>query len=252
MDFLRSCYQCEMVFREGDSPIPVKWYFASPDAYAFPGWHSFPSANWRNRQTTAGELGEQPGTRTWLNGAPPPNGGTGNLFALQCTGGVDPEWFKDGIPSGEESGPYNANGLPECCVTGPPPPEQPCTDCGSVPDVDMSLLFECPGCPDLDGTSWLLTWNAGLSNWTINGQQFLPSCAPPNFGAITVSRILATEPCELQFDGAQLFCFAMGILSAVATCDGDGNFLFCQWSGVFTGAPDGCDAVDFVATLTVA
>jgi len=252
MDFGRSCYSCEMIFREGDPPVPVDWYFAEPDAQAFPGFHSFGSTNWVNRKSEAGALGEQPGPKPWRDGSRPVNAGQGDTYALQCAGNVHPTWWRYGIPPDEESGPYNAEGLPECCVTGPPPPDVPCPDCSAVPAVDMSLSFTCPGCPDLDGTSWLLTWNAGPGNWTINGQQFLPSCSPPNFGAITVSPILATEPCELQFDGAQLFCFAMGLLSATATCDGDGEFLYCEWSGTFTGAPDGCDAVAFTARLEVA
>lgn len=239
-----------MVFREGDSPLRVKWFFADENAAAFPGWHSFGSANWVNRECEAGAIGEQPGTRTWRNGSKPTNGGTGNLFAVQCASQVNPSWWITGIPAGEESGPYETNGLPTCCVDGPPV-EQPCTDCSAAPAADMSVSFTCPGCPDLDGTSWLLAWDGGLGNWTINGQQFLPSCAPPNFGAITVTPVPATSPCELQFDGAQLFCFAMGVITAEAVCDGDGNFLFCEWSGSFTGAPDGCDAVPFTARLEV-
>jgi len=251
MDFLRSCYQCNMVFRDGDSPIPVKWYFASPDANAFPGWHKFGSANWVNRETSAGALGEQPGTRAWRDGSPPVNAGTGNTFAVQCASQVNPSWWTEGIPSGEESGPYNANGLPECCVTGPPV-EQPCDDCGAVPDVDMLVSFTCPGCPDLDGTSWLLAWAAFPGNWTANGLQLLPGCSPPNFGALVVSRVLATEPCELLFEGGQLFCdLDFGVNTATAQCDGDGTFLFCEWTGTIGGAGP-CGSVPFTARVEVA
>jgi len=251
MDFLRSCYSCEMVFREGDQPIPVDWYFVDDNAQAFPGFHSFGSANWVNRQSEAGALGEQPGPRPWRDGSKPINAGTGNTFALQCASNVDPEWWRTGIPSGEESGPYNAEGLPECCVTGPPS-NLPCEDCGAVPDVDMALTFSCPGCPDLDATSWLLTFNAFPGNWTANGLQLLPGCAPPNFGALVVSRVLATEPCELLFEGGQLFCdLDFGINTATATCDGGGAFLFCEWSGTIGGGGP-CGSVPFVATLTVA
>jgi len=237
-----------MVFREGDSPIPVHWYFASTDAYAFPGWHAFPSANWRNRQTTPGALGEQPGSRTWRNGSPPVNAGTGNLFALQCTGGVDAEWFKTGIPAGEESGPYYASGLPVCCVDGPPV-EQPCEDCGAVPESDLVVSFVAPDCPCLDGRVFTLSWDAFASVWVVNGIELCDDCPVPNVGAITLSRLPATEPCELQLDAAQLFCsFGLGLPTANAICSGDGTFLFADFTGTIGGGGP-CDGAGYSARV---
>ena len=239
-----------MVFRVGDPPIKVRWYFVDCDHEAFPGWHAFGSANWMSRAVEAGALGEQPGLRPWVNGSPPANAGAGDLIAVECAE-VDPSWWTSGIPTGEETGPYDENGLPVCCTDGPPDVE-PCPDCGSVPDVDMSLLFECPGCPNLDGTSWTLTFNAFPGNWTANGLELNPDCPTPNVGALVVSRVLATEPCELLLEGGQLFCFGLGTLTATAICDGDGEFLYCEWSGTITSGVGACDAVPFTATLTIA
>jgi hypothetical protein len=36
----------------------------------FPGWNKYASANWDERECTAGELGEQPGARPWSDGKP--------------------------------------------------------------------------------------------------------------------------------------------------------------------------------------
>lgn len=251
MDWVRSCYTVPMVMRVGDPAVLVKWYFADDDAKVLEAWTPFRSSNWAPGEDDVDDLGEQPGPRGWANGKKPANGWTGDANSQACAES-HADWWEDGLGVGEDTGPFYSPGVPDCCFDGPPPPEMPCVDCAAVPDVDMVISFECPGCPDLDGTSWPLNWNSFPGNWTINGQQFLPSCSPPNFGAITVNRVLATEPCELQFDGAQLFCFGMGIISAVATCDDEGGFLHCEWSGSFSGAPDGCDTMPFTARMVVA
>jgi len=245
-----------MVFREGDSPIPVRWYFASPDAYAFPGWHHFPSANWVNRRTTAGDLGEQPGPRAWRNGSIPTNGGTGNLFALQCTGGVDPSWFESGIPAGEESGPYNASGLPECCVTGPPPPPDPCTSsfaCGGMPDVLRARVDSASGtffCGDPTGDEFDLVrlesdpcqWMASVTSGGLFGNFFFTAGDPS--GGIT-------EPCPS--DSSKAFALESQYIGLVR--DGplscDCNALQWTFSLTMSGISNLCLLDGAVLNMTV-
>jgi len=161
MDWLRSCYSTSMVFREGDSAQPVRWYFCDTGAKAFPGFHAFGSKNWVSRQAVAGDLGEQPGPRPWVNGAKPANGGVGNINAVLCAL-LHPDWWQEGIPEGEESGPYEPDGKPTCCVAGPPPPPDPCTStwsCGNLPDVLTCRVDSATGtffCGDPTGTEFNL------------------------------------------------------------------------------------------------
>jgi len=249
MDYVRSCYSTDMVFRTGDPTQPVTWYFADAGAKDFPFWSPFASSNWVTRVALAGALGEQPGLKPWINGAKPINGGTGNDFAVKCAEEIR-TWWENGIPTGEETGPYYPDGQSVCCVDGPPV-EFPCSDCSAVPDADLTIVFSSPDCDCLDGSSWNLTWNAFPGNWTINGIELCADCPLPNFGAIILSRILASEPCSLQLEGGQLFCnFDLGIITAEAICNGEGEFLFCTFDGTIGGGGP-CDGAAFSATVTV-
>jgi len=111
MDWLRSCYRVPMIFRDGDEPVMVRWYFCDEDAECFPYEHVFGSQNWE-REKTDRTIGEQAGPRTWVDGERPENGDDGQ-DAQHC---FDPaEWWTDGIPDGEETGPYWDNFTSKCC-----------------------------------------------------------------------------------------------------------------------------------------
>jgi hypothetical protein len=140
MDYLRSCYTVDMVFRDGDDPVKVQWYFTD-DAKAFPAWHAFGSANWMSKEVVSGDLGEQPGPRAWVNGNPPINAGVGDQKAIACAETRE-EWFRTGLPIDEDGGPWDANGLPLCCTE-----ELPCCDC-DIPDsflgtVTSTIFCDC-------------------------------------------------------------------------------------------------------------
>jgi len=115
MDWLRSCYRVPMIFREGDEPVMVRWYFTDEDANCFQGNHVFGSQNWRNERIDQA-IGEQIGPRLWVNGSKPTNGYDGNDDSVECYGGVPVERWETGLDMGEESGPYGTNFIPECCV----------------------------------------------------------------------------------------------------------------------------------------
>jgi len=247
MDWARSCYKSPVVFRVGDDALQVQWYFASENANAFPLFHAFGSLNWLGNGWTGTDIGEQPGPRPWQNGAAPINSGAGDLFAQQCAELLHTAW-QSGLADGQETGPYNDLGQPLCCVDGPPP--IPCDDCTFIPEVDMSVVFECPDCPCLDGTTWTLTFNAFPGNWTANGLELCADCPTPNVGIIVVSRILASAPCSLLLEGGQLFCFDLGGVEAEAVCDGNGNFLRCEWNGTISSGIAVCDGAAFKVTMT--
>jgi len=116
-----------MVFRVGDDPIKVRWYFVDCDHNNMPLWTPFASANWVSRVSEAGQLGEQPGPRTWVNGAPPANAGNGDEVGVLCVTEHE-DWWTNGIGAGEETGPYLPSGLPVCCE------EVVCCTC-EIPDV---------------------------------------------------------------------------------------------------------------------
>lgn len=116
MDYMRSCYECDMVFREGDNPVRVQWYFVDEDAECFPGHHRFGSQNWIDTKINL-SIGEQVSPRIWRDGSKPQNGGTGDTAALTCAESEEwQQWFKAGIGEGQETGPYTPDGLPECCI----------------------------------------------------------------------------------------------------------------------------------------
>jgi len=159
MDYLRSAYTTYMVFRPGDPPVQVRWYFTPPGAKAFPGFHAFASTNWMNRNSDVGDLGEQPGVKPWVNGASfQPVVGT-NLSA-SC---MNLNWFRNGLGPSDVSGPYDAQGVPICCTPVPPIPTTPCGGC-SIP---LSLKVTCYSDlnPCLNGLVIPLEWNAFFGRW---------------------------------------------------------------------------------------
>lgn len=172
MDYLRSCYEVDMIFRVGDAPIKVRWYFVDCEHENFPGWHSFGSANWVSRVCQSGAIGEQPGPRQWVNGQPPPNAGDGGVFAVACAEEQPLDWWESGIPTGEETGPYDENGLPVCCVDGPEP--DPVDLCGCTTARSLVLTLHSPANPCVDDVPFVLEYDDGLGYWTNEGAEPQP------------------------------------------------------------------------------
>ena len=248
MDYLRSCYEVDMVFRVGDPPIKVRWYFVDCNHNNHPLWTPFASANWVSRVCEAGALGEQPGSRPWANGSRPVNAGDGDEVAVACVEEHE-EWWTDGIGSGEETGPYDDAGLPICC-TEVPPPVSPCDDCSGLPD-DLVITFASVDCPCIDGASWPLTWEPVGGVWVINGIQVC-DCTPPNFGAITLSKIVDSPTCTLQLDLGVLFCGGGGLPQADALCDEAGTLVSVTFAGFLTLSTGACTGGAYSATVVPA
>jgi hypothetical protein len=146
-----------MVVREGDPAILVDWFKADDDAKCFPNLSSFRSANWVNRWTDAGDLGEQPGVRTWRKKDKPSNGGTGDDDALACANS-HLEWWENGLGSGDDSGPYDDDLLPTCCG-----PQQTCCECDLSAGMELSL--DVPACSCLHLQTFSLTRRSGTCIW---------------------------------------------------------------------------------------
>jgi len=148
MDYIRTCYRVKMRLGPGREPVWVRWYWAPGGAQPMPVWTPFGSRDWESREASAEpELGEQGGTRQWLEGSVPTNavGLQGSYRAQQCAT-EHADWWQGGFTVGEESGPYDAQGRPICCL---PEPDSPCggCDCAAVttdmvPDV-VQWAAEC-------------------------------------------------------------------------------------------------------------
>jgi len=173
MDWIRSAYVVPMIFRVGDDPVLVRWYFAAEDAKCFPQPHAFFSQNWGPGPEWNGIVGEQSTKRIWRNGSTPSNGANGSAFDVCFTD--HPDWWLDGIPAGQESGPYNEDFLPECCV--------PCEFCPPGTGNQQVRVDVC----DTDSGSGQCTC--------------IPAC-PPGGGVFAILEL--TGPC--QYTGTIELC----------------------------------------------
>lgn len=156
VDWLRSCYRTAMIVRTGDTAILVDWYFADPDAKCLDIWTPFRSHNMEPDARQVGNLGEQPGPRPWRNGRKPSNGWTGDDNSKACAL-MHSDWWLDGLGAGDDSGPFNADLVPECCLN-PPTVECNCGAC-NPPAVFTGHVESAFFCPSLDGTA--LVWTIG-------------------------------------------------------------------------------------------
>lgn len=197
-----------MVFRVGDDPIKVRWYFVDCDHENMPLWTPFSSANWVSRVCEAGALGEQPGARPWANGSPPANAGDGNQLAVECVN-EHVDWWTNGLGVGESSGPYLPSGLPACCT---------CAICGDG-DLPPTLTatvqpqtFTCPcwGSPAVISLSLDSDSCTYVGSATKCGELFELVYSPPRtdgsvgsaewtWGPASGSGISSSDPC---FDAA--------------------------------------------------
>jgi len=246
MDYLRSCYTVDMVFRDGDPPRKVQWYFTD-DAKAWPFMHAFASANWVSKEVVSGDLGEQPGPRVWVNGSRPINAGAGDDKAVECAG-LRKEWFQTGLPIGEDGGPWDVDGLPECCTNPTPPPPEPCDSCDDIP-TSLLCTFSCPDCPCLDGAEFVIEYDIGLNRWVANGLTVC-DCDPPGFGAISMYSVDEGPPCVMEFDFGILFCGGGGLPDASPLCDEDGLFVSLTFEGTFNISTGACTSKPYTVVLT--
>lgn len=114
MDVVRSCYSTTMRFDSSSPTVssPVIWYFCAPGALAFPGAHSFGSANWiKGQGLPDGPIGElQAAPRPWRDGSAPIES-TG----LRLCATVDPSLFLNGSSYLLTPRPSYPDGYPLCC-----------------------------------------------------------------------------------------------------------------------------------------
>jgi len=149
-----------MVFRTGDPAILVDWYFADAAAKPMDIESSFRSKNWENRDAVAGVVGEQPGSRPWKNGKKPKGGYNGDSNSQRCAR-YHSDWWASGLGPGDDPGPFNTDGVPECCVLGPP---ASCLD--SAFDLLTAEIIDIAGCGCLGIPSALERTDPGLCEWS--------------------------------------------------------------------------------------
>jgi hypothetical protein len=146
-----------MVFRTGDDAVPVRWYRAEEGALWAPDGNVFTSHNWSSRDSEAGDLGEQPGTRPWRPGANE-KGYRGDVE--DC---IDPTWFVGGIPAGETTGPWDdTTGKLECCT---------CV-CDDLPCTLHATITSLSGCDGFAQSFDLLSDGTSPCLWIGGGPDF--------------------------------------------------------------------------------
>jgi len=158
MDWMRSAYDVRMVFETDGDPFSVKWFKAIGGAKTFPGFHAFPSSNWNSRQVDDGDLGEQPGTFVWRDGSVPSNAGPADATAVQCATIRATQWT-DGLQAGPPFGPYDADGVPLCCVTA-------CNCLSSDFDNLVASISDVSNCSNLVQTVPLSRTDPALCTWS--------------------------------------------------------------------------------------
>jgi len=188
MDMLRSCYATTMVFRTGDSPVPVLWYWCYEGALCHPSFNFGHSHNWQSRVSEEGAIGEQPGPRFWSAGSKPANGGKGDQVALDCVNALASAW-ENGLAPGQETGPYDEDGVPICC-------KAPCCEC-VLPDVMTATVLTNP-CAGISDQVFSLHRVEGECRWV--GPNI--DCGGSNWH-LEVFVEGEEPPCSLQF---QIFC----------------------------------------------
>jgi hypothetical protein len=148
VDWIRSAYDVDMVFEVGADPVRVRWYFPDDAQPFMPPGNVFVSDNWVSRESVAGEIGEQPGTRPWSNGK------NEKLYPVQTVDGCGTDAaFLGGLSGGQTTGPWTGNVL-GCCSLVP--------SCCGGDDIPMSLgltIVDVTGfCGCVAGT-YSLTWD---------------------------------------------------------------------------------------------
>lgn len=157
MDYIRSCYKVNMRFRTGDPPQLVQWYFVKHDTPCFPDPHVFGSANWQSRMYGNDDLGEVGDARPWVNGAMPGRGMVAGDHSVACFHSFADAWLS-GLAPDQHVGPFNSDGVPLCCLDGPP------FDCLELPDLIATFEGET-GCGSIAGVADLVRDDPGLCNW---------------------------------------------------------------------------------------
>jgi len=186
MDYVRSFYTSNMIFRTGDPPVLVTWKPAAPDAIPFPFPHNFGSSNWNERNYQAGDIGEQDIVTPWIE--PMPSDRSGRI----CACPVPVSWWTSGIPTGQQTPITDANGVPLCC-SGPVPV---IVNGYTIPDM-LTLSFDGSVCPQLSGVVAVLNRLPGQGAWVGN--------AVINFGLGNIAivlRIAGPQPNACSLSGA--------------------------------------------------
>jgi hypothetical protein len=158
-DWMRSAYEVDMLFDPTGTGHRIRWYRADPSQPWAPDGNQFVSTNWINRDRTAGELGEQPGTMPWKNGKdfrnyPVQTGDPCSIDTLLTTGFTTP---------GEEVGPWT-DGKLDCC-SGP-------FDCTTLPSTLHVQIDDLSGCGGIVGSFDITSvascvWQGGTPLFTL-------------------------------------------------------------------------------------
>jgi hypothetical protein len=171
---------------EGQTIIPVVWYFAPPGAKTIRGLCAFTSGIWdRDTPAQSPALGEQqPYVGKYYNGV--------NTWGYlgQCKIGTD-ENFANGWTAAQLAAPLQP--IPACCAPAPPPPPQ--FACAyyplGLPSILSVQIFPKPGQPPLPDPSQTLALLAVPH--TFGCSYFLEIPTSPTHGYTMAIQFLANE-----------------------------------------------------------
>jgi hypothetical protein len=167
-DWLRSCYETNMVMQSDGTTYPVTWFFVPPSTPLFPGVHPA-SLNWIDDDGEVGQVGEEPSLgRNYYKGALPSWVGPNTTFA---THGV-PQSFITGAagPSAGTNQDWLGRWFPNFDRLHLPVHPVPAST-ATAPQVTMPAGSTHPG-------TWPLTWSSLFNSWRIDFGDFSLNWAP--------------------------------------------------------------------------
>jgi hypothetical protein len=154
---MRSAYDVDMVFSIDADPVRVRWYVAKDLQPWAPDGNLFVSSNWVNRETDAGDLGEQPTSKPWFSGKDTKD----YPVATGDPCGIDDDLVV-GLDAGETTGPWSLDGKLGCCSCA----------CDSYPCTLHATITSLSGCEGFEQTFDLVSDGTTPCMWIGGGPDF--------------------------------------------------------------------------------
>jgi hypothetical protein len=149
-----------MAFGVGQTPVPVRWYFAAPGQPWAPDGNQFTSTKWDGPDDSGNDLGERFGPTQWANGKDVKN------YPVQTSDGcMEDLLLQNGLSSGQTTSTWSVDGKLDCCTT-------PTFDCTLLPNTLHVAISDLSGCGGIVGTFDIFNvapcvWQGGTPLFTL-------------------------------------------------------------------------------------